>query len=249
MSTEEEGKEEEETKSELSIIVSSAGTGASAEIQEGLPIGIPTAILIKKIDEDNDFDIMSSDSYIKSIPTIKAGITAAEFAVKEVALKSVLAIRNCSEFYKEKKHVSLPGTEDGGTTYDQKDAVKCHLLGISILTIACQNNVTIMSYVEESKDDAEWPNGQMHLVVIEINEIYKDSGADISDAHARLEQKKLLRDLTMKRNEDPNIMFESVAAIKLLYSGTKIPLKDNEMKDTIFEKLPAVYANTLTGFK
>jgi hypothetical protein len=102
-----------------------------------------------------------------------------------------------------------------------------------------------MSYVEESKDDAEWPNGQMHLIVIEINERYKDSGADILDAHARLEQKKLLRDLTMKRNEDPNIMFESLAAIKLLYFGTKIPLKDNEMKDTIFEKLPAVYANTL----
>jgi hypothetical protein len=40
---------------------------------------------------------------VKSIPTIKAGIIAAEFAVKEVALKSVLAIRNCSEFYKEKK--------------------------------------------------------------------------------------------------------------------------------------------------
>jgi hypothetical protein len=102
-----------------------------------------------------------------------------------------------------------------------------------------------MSYVEESKDDTDWPNGQMHLIVTEINERYKDSGAGINDANARLEQKKLLRDLSMKRNEDPNIMFESLAAIKLLYSGTKIPLKDNEMKDTIFKKLPAVYSNTL----
>jgi hypothetical protein len=110
--------------------------------------------------------------------------------------------------------------------------------------MACQNNVTIMSYVEESKDDADWHNGQMHLIVTEINERYKDSGAGISDTHARLEQEKLLRDLSMKRNEDPNNLFESLAAIKLLYSGTKIPLKDNEVKDTIFEKLPAVYSNT-----
>ena len=49
----------------------------------------------------------------------------------------------------------------------------------------------------------------------------------------------------MKRNEDPNTLFESLAAIKLLYSGTKIPLKDEKMKDTIFEKLLATYSNTL----
>ena len=49
----------------------------------------------------------------------------------------------------------------------------------------------------------------------------------------------------MKRNEDPNTLFESLAAIKLLYSGTKIPLKDEKMKDTIFEKLPAMCSNTL----
>ena len=53
----------------------------------------------------------------------------------------------------------------------------------------------------------------------------------------------------MKRNEDPNTIFESLAAIKLLYSGTKIPLKDEKMKDTIFEKLPATYLNTLNTAK
>ena len=51
------------------------------------------------------------------------------------------------------------GKEDGGTTDDETDAVKCHLVGKSILKMACQNNVTIMCYVEESKDDANWPNG------------------------------------------------------------------------------------------
>jgi hypothetical protein len=56
--------------------------------------------------------------------------TAAEFAVKEVALKSVLAIRNCYEFYAEKKHQSLPRRESGGTTDEEKDAVKRHILGM-----------------------------------------------------------------------------------------------------------------------
>ena len=46
-----------------------------------------------------------------------------------------------------------------------------------------------MSYVEESKDDANWPNGQMHLIVTKINKRYKDSGEGISDSHARLKQK------------------------------------------------------------
>ena len=81
-----------------------------------------------------------------------------------------------------------------------------------------------MSYVEESKDDANWPNGLMHLIVTKINKRYKDSGEGISDSHARLKQKKLLRELSMKWNEDPNTLSESLVAIKLLYSGTKIPL-------------------------
>jgi hypothetical protein len=133
-------------------------------------------------------------------------------------LKSVFAIRNCSDFYTEPKHQSLPGKKNDGTTDEEKDAVKLHILGISIITMACQNNVTIMRYVKESKHDTDWHNGQMHLPVTEINERYKDSGAGVSDSHARLEQKKLLRDLSMKRNEDPNNLFESLAAIKLLYS-------------------------------
>jgi hypothetical protein len=255
MSTEEEG-EEAKSESESSIVLSSLGTAASTGLQIGLPIvtpglpigtPIPTAITTgkTKVIDFDDYNIMSSDSYMKMIPTVKSGITAAEFAVKEVALKSVLAIRNCSEFYKESKHKSLPGREDGGTNDDEKDAVKRHLLGISILTLACQNNVTIMSYIEESKDDTNWPNGQMHLIVIEINERYKESGAGISDSHARLEQKKQLRDLSMKNNDDPNKLFEALAAIKLLYAGTKIPLQDIEMKDILFEKLPAEYSTTL----
>jgi hypothetical protein len=220
MLTEEREREEEITEgegSESSIIVSSLEEEKEETRLPTVESPIQPTIKTKGTEfDDYNTDIMSSDSYIKSIPTIKAGITAAEFAVKEVALKSVLAIRNCSEFYAEQKHKSLPAKEDGGTNDDEKDAAKRHLLGISILTIACQNNVTTMSYVEESKDDADWPNGQMHLIVTEINERYKDSGAGISDSHASLEQKKLLRDLKMKRNEDPNNLFEALAAIKLL---------------------------------
>ena len=53
--------------------------------------------------DDYNTDIRSSDSYI----TIEAGITAVKFAGKEVALKSVLAIRNYFEFYSETEHKSL----------------------------------------------------------------------------------------------------------------------------------------------
>ena len=72
--------------------------------------------------DDYNTDIRSSDSSI----TIEAGITAVEFAGKEVALKSVLKL--FSEFYSETKHKSLPGKEGGGTTVDEKDAIKRHLV-------------------------------------------------------------------------------------------------------------------------
>ena len=137
MSTEETGERkeeevieeiEEEEKSDAlstqeSIVLSSTSSIATPRtLIPPTPIGIPAVVIIGQKIVDDDSDIMSSDSYIKQIPTIKAGITAAEFAVKEVALKSVLAIRNCSEFYSEHKHASLPTTEGGGTTDAQMNA-------------------------------------------------------------------------------------------------------------------------------
>lgn len=52
-----------------------------------------------------------------------------------------------------------------------------------------------MSYVEENKHATGWPSGQMHLIVIGIYVRHKDSGLGMSDSHARLEQKKLLREM------------------------------------------------------
>ena len=117
---------------------------------------------------------MSSEGYVEYIPTVKAGITAAEFAVKEEVLKNVLVIRNCSEFYSESKHTSLPSKAHGGTSDEEKDALKRHLLSIYLLTMVFQNSATIMCFVEESKDATDWPCGQMHLIVTDINETYKD---------------------------------------------------------------------------
>ena len=117
---------------------------------------------------------MSSEGYVEYIPTVKAGVTAAEFAVKEEVLKNVLVIRNCSEFYSESKHTSLPSKANGGTSDEEKDALKRHRLSIYILTMACQNSAQIMCSVEESKDDTKWPNGQMHLIVTDLNLSYKN---------------------------------------------------------------------------
>ena len=139
-----------------------------------IPPAIPTAVVTTKIKEmefDDFEEDMALKGYIEFIPTIKAGITATEFALKEVVLKNALVIRNCSEFYSESKHTSLSSREGGGTSDEEKDALKRHLLSISIPTLACQNNATIMSYVEESKDDTNWPSGQMHLIVAYLNEL------------------------------------------------------------------------------
>ena len=67
-----------------------------------------------------------SEGYTKNIPTIKAGISVVEFAVKEVSLKSVSAIKNCLEFYSETKHASLPSKEGSGMSDEEKDALKRH---------------------------------------------------------------------------------------------------------------------------
>ena len=124
MSTEETGEEEaKEVESSKS-----SGSEESKEEEETSQIELPAGLSIPpaitttktKVIGFGDYDIediMSSDSYSKNIPTIKAGITAVEFVVKEIALKSVLAIRNYFEFYSETKHKSLyQEKEDGGTT-------------------------------------------------------------------------------------------------------------------------------------
>jgi hypothetical protein len=69
---------------------------------------------------------MSSDTYIKTIPSnVKGILSAAEFDVKEVVLiKSVvLPIRNCAEFYSETKQhdASLSAIEKGETNIDDDE--------------------------------------------------------------------------------------------------------------------------------
>ena len=142
-----------------------------------IPPAIPTAVVTTKIKEmefDDFEEDMALKGYIEFIPTIKAGIAATEFALMEVVLKNALVIRNCSEFYSESKHASLPSREGDGTSDEEKDALKRHLLSIYLLTMVFQNSATIMCFVEESKDATDWPCGQMHLIVTDINETYKD---------------------------------------------------------------------------
>jgi hypothetical protein len=90
MSTEEREREEEITEgegSESGIIVSSLEEEKEETRLPTVESPIQPTIKTKGTEfDDYNTDIMSSDSYIKSIPTIKAGITAAEFAVKEEAL-------------------------------------------------------------------------------------------------------------------------------------------------------------------
>jgi hypothetical protein len=94
-----------------------------------IPPAIPTTVVTTKIQEmefDDYEEDMALEGYFEFIPNIKAGITATEFALKEVVLKNALVIRNCSEFYSESKHTSLPRREGGGTSDEEKDALKRH---------------------------------------------------------------------------------------------------------------------------
>ena len=278
MSTEETSTGEEEAKSESKeeetfesesieevsieeVSIEEAKSESKEELIESESITetiVPQVLAIKFIgeeeeeeDEDYDFCSMTDNSYTKmGIPSIKAGISAADFALKEVSLMSAFCLKNCEEFYDEAKQASLPATAKPASgssfTDDQKDALKRHQQCLSILTMACNTNVTLMSYIVESKD-TDWPSGQMHLIVRDINQEYKDSGLGVSESHARNKQANMIRDIKMNRNDDPNILFESLAGVKLVYTGTKIPLTDQKMKDAIYSKLPSIYDNTLAN--
>ena len=201
MSTEETstGERKEETTFESESIeevsieeAKRESKGESIETSESITETIvPQEVLVIKgkeeeeeEDEDYDFCSMTDNSYTKmGIPSIKAGISAADFALKEVSLMSAFCLKNCEEFYDEAKQASLPATAKpaSGTSFttEQKDALKRHQQCLSILTMACNTNVTLMSYIVESKD-TDWTSGQMHLIVRDINQEYKVSGLGVS---------------------------------------------------------------------
>ena len=110
------------------------------------------------------------------------------------------------------------------------------------LTMAMKTNEA-MSVVYESYTD-EWPQGLAHLVMKELDKTHTPK-----DMITRVELKKLLNKVKMKRDANPQTLFKQIANIKNQYLDPKanIKLEEEDLIVQVIAAMPRAHQAVLTS--
>ena len=88
----------------------------------------------------------------------------------------------------------------------------------------------------------EWPNGLAYMVVKELLDKYKPS-----DNMSRVEAGLMLINVTMKKNDDPSVLFEKISEIQNRYNTVTRKLDEEDLIATVIAVAPAEYKSLLTA--
>ena len=135
---------------------------------------------------------------------------------------------------------ALDLTTETGKSADK--AKKRNALAMANLTTAMKTNEA-MSVVYESYT-AEWPQGLAHLVMKELDKTHAPK-----DTITRVELKKRLNKVKMKRDDNPQTLFEQIANIKNQYLDPKanIKLEEEDLIAQVIAAAPRAYQAVLTA--
>eukprot|EP00957_Ditylum_brightwellii_P168767 12846279-Ditylum_brightwellii.AAC.1 len=87
----------------------------------------------------------------------------------------------------------------------------------------------------------EWPTGKANMVVILLHEKFAPK-----DLVSKIELRRHLNGISMKKEEDPSKLFEKIAALQNRYNTASYQIPMDEMIATVLEKAPKEYGTVLT---
>jgi hypothetical protein len=92
-------------------------------------------------------------------------------------------------------------------------------------------------YILRAQTD-EWPSGKAHLVVQYVRDKYQPNST-----YAKTQYNRALRSISMKRTDNPSVLFEQIAAVQAKYSHFKT--SDADLWAEIVAALPDEYQNVV----
>eukprot|EP00957_Ditylum_brightwellii_P208978 15359734-Ditylum_brightwellii.AAC.1 len=117
--------------------------------------------------------------------------------------------------------------------------VKLNAVAMCNLTMAFTTE-SLMGLIYSAISPA-WLSGKAHVVVVLLHEKYAPK-----DLVSKIELRRNLNSILMKKYEDPVKLFEKIAALQNRYNTASYQIPLDEMIATVLEKAPKEYGTVLT---
>ena len=185
---------------------------------------------------------MSSDLGIKSasVPTLDG--MQKKFSMFWIKMKAFGGVKGFQKVLNPEREEDLPAMEE--TVADENSAAHkardWNLAAMMYLTLAFSMETNINMIARAQTD--EWPNGLAYMVVKELLDKYKPS-----DNMSRVEAGLMLINVTMKKNDDPSVLFEKISEIQNRYNTVTRKLHEEDLIATVIAVAPAEYKSLLTA--
>ena len=189
----------------------------------------------------NNNNIATTGKY--PIPYAKAGtLTLQEYARYMMQLRAAMSAAKCEAAWKATSETGLDeASEAANTSNAQKAALKRNTDAVGILTVSFSTNTGLLASLHRTISN-DWPTGRAWMVYDRLTKKYEKNSMV-----GATQRKKMLDAITMKRKEDPQDMFDAIAACNMVFARTGNTLTDEEMILQAHLKLPLdLYGNAIT---
>lgn len=164
-----------------------------------------------------------------NVPTLKANADATDWTQWLTLADASFMLKDASVFLSKTKCATLPAEEGTNTTDKEvKSAVKQHKWALAALTLSMQKNPEIIRLIRSTRTN-QWPNGEMHEAYTKITEYFcpvDDIGAIAKD--------DALDEITMRRSDNPKVLFDAIAKVQILFEDTGTPVTEDDMRRQLF---------------
>ena len=114
-------------------------------------------------------------------------------------------------------------------------ALKRNAVAVVNLTMAFTSEGTI-ALVYEAMNDPEWPSGLAHVIVAALMDKYQPQ-----DTVTRVELRKMLNKVSMKKTENPAVIFEQLSSINNRYNTSTKQIDEEDLIAVVLEVAPKEY--------
>ena len=188
---------------------------------------------------------MNDDMSMKSVRLPTFGGEHKDFQVWWMRFTAFAEVYGFAESIKKTKDPNLPSSESASvdeTTEEGKKqgkAKKLNAIAIANLTMAFTSE-SLIGMVYQAKK-SKWPGGLAYMVVDSLFKKYVPQ-----DLVSKIELRRALNAISMKKEEDPANLFEAISGIENKYNTSTFQLPEEEKIATILENAPAEYSTVLT---
>jgi hypothetical protein len=132
----------------------------------------------------------------------------------------------------------IPDTDPGKVVQAAKDA---NYAAMAQLTMAFTTEAA-MTFIYDGMTNVDWPNGLAFMVINTIKHMHLPN-----NTIAKVELRRMMNGIKMKKTEDPVVLFNQIAAVKVRSNQPGAPVEDSEFIAIVIAQAPDAYQGVLTS--